>query len=109
MNRFAKRKSDKSYITRLIVPLVIFAFVIAMFVRMMVNMQSNSVQQQYEALTGALRRNIIHTYASEGFYPPSLDYLIEKYNMIINRDLFYVDYQPMGRNIMPEITVIRLN
>lgn len=109
MNRFAKRKRNASSMLRVILPLLLFAFILILFIRMTDSMNHRSAQQQYEALDAALRRNVIHTYASEGYFPPSLEYIIERYHLIYNRELFYIDYQPTGRNIMPEITIIRLN
>ena len=108
MNRFSKSKKDRSFLTRLILPLLAFTLVILLFIAMMSTTQANSVEQQYQALSRALRRNMIHTYATEGYYPPSLDYIKERYHFLYNTDLFYIDYQPSGQNMLPEVTIIRL-
>jgi len=107
MNRFQKTKKDKSILYRLVLPLVAFAIIIAIFLQGTGNMQQNSLHQQHEALENALRKSIVHSYATEGFYPPSLDFIKERYKLTYNQDLFYVDYQPRGQNIMPEITIIQ--
>jgi len=108
MNRFQKsKKKDKSIIYRLILPLVVFAAVIVIFINSANHMQETSKQQQYEALNSALTKNIVHCYATEGFYPPSLKYIQDHYQLTYNHDLFFVDYQPMGANMMPELTIIQ--
>jgi len=108
-NRFAKTSTkDRSIFIRLVLPLLVFVIVITFFVNQMGNMAESSRRQQYEALTNALRKSIIHNYASEGYYPPSLEYIISKYQITFNSNLFFVDYQPAGANIMPNFTVIPL-
>ena len=107
MNRFTKTRKDQSILTRLILPLLVFVVVITLFLQSINNMQANSLTQQYDALESALRRSIIHTYATEGHYPPSLDYIKERYQLTYNDELFFVDYIPLAQNIMPEVTIIQ--
>jgi hypothetical protein len=59
-----------------------------------------------ESLSAAIQRSIIHCYATEGHYPESLDALIEEYNIQYDSDRFFVDYQVLGENIMPDVTII---
>lgn len=66
-----------------------------------------TIDRQEESLSAALNRDIIHCYAVEGFYPPSLDYIETHYGLTYDKELFYIDYQPIGSNIMPNITIIR--
>ena len=54
-----------------------------------------------------MERNIVHCYALEGFYPPSLEYMEEHYGLTYDKTLFIVNYQPIGTNIYPDYTVIR--
>ena len=64
------------------------------------------MSKQQESLETALARDITHCYAVEGFYPPSLSYMEEHYGLTYDKDLFFVDYQPIGSNIRPDVTVI---
>ena len=107
MNRFSNKKANHSPFTRLLLPLALFVVIIATFWQSMTSMQQRSVEQQYEALHNALRRSIVHCYATEGFYPPSLAFIKEQYHLTYNMDLFFVDYQPIAQNIMPDITIIQ--
>ena len=106
-NRFVNAKKDKSFVYRVFLPIGLFAIVIVLFLQGMGNMRQTPLQQQYEALHNALRRSIVHCYATEGYYPPSLDYIKEHYQLIYNPELFFVDYQPLAQNMMPVVTVIR--
>lgn len=62
--------------------------------------------EQAQALQTGLWQSIIHCYCVEGAYPESLDYLKEHYNISYDEDRFFVDYQPMGSNMTPDVTVI---
>ena len=53
-----------------------------------------------------LIRNITYCYAVEGSYPESLDYLKEHYGLTYDEDRFFVDYQVIGANILPDVTII---
>ena len=57
-------------------------------------------------LEAALNRSITHCYAIEGTYPESLEYLTKNYGLTYDEDKFYIDYQPLGADIMPDVTVI---
>jgi hypothetical protein len=54
----------------------------------------------------ALRRAAVACYASEGVYPPSLDYLTEYYGVQIDTSRYSVFYQVFADNLMPDITVV---
>ncbi|WP_318583936.1 hypothetical protein [[Clostridium] scindens] len=54
-----------------------------------------------------MTRSITQCYAVEGNYPESLDYLKKSYGLHYDEDKFFVDYQPLGSNIMPDVTIIK--
>lgn len=61
---------------------------------------------QMETLELAISRSITHCYATEGHYPESLDYLIENYGITYDADQYFVDYQILGKNLYPDVTII---
>lgn len=63
---------------------------------------------QYHNLTQAVQRAITSCYALEGRYPQSLDDLIDTYGLIYDDDTFFIDYQPNGENIRPNVTIIEV-
>lgn len=67
--------------------------------------ETNSTREK-EILTSALDKNIIQCYALEGAYPPDLDYLCDHYGFTYNKDRFFIDYQYIGSNLRPDVTVI---
>ena len=66
-----------------------------------------SSEEEMATLETAIRKSVAHCYATEGFYPESLDYLKEEYNISYDSDKYFVDYQIWGENIMPDITIIQ--
>lgn len=57
-------------------------------------------------LETALRRAAVACYASEGFYPPDVDYLTAHYGVQIDEERFTVFYHVFAENLMPDITVL---
>lgn len=48
---------------------------------------------------------LVQCYATEGFYPPNLDYLEENYNLELRKDEFLYFYDAFSSNIMPDLIV----
>ena len=59
-----------------------------------------------EALKTSLMRAAASCYATEGYYPPTLDYIEDNYGIIIDESKYAVFYDVFAKNIAPDITVI---
>ena len=59
-----------------------------------------------QQLENALRRTAVSCYASEGFYPADVDYLLEHYALVYDNSQYAVHYTFYGSNLMPDITVV---
>lgn len=108
-NRFITKrehvlKLPRIRLTYILCPVLLIAFLFGLS-----SIQESTLQKQQESLETALTRDITHCYAVEGYYPPSLSYLEEHYGLIYDKDLFFVDYQPVGSNIRPNFTIILRN
>lgn len=98
--KHADRKS-RTKLLYLLVPIIIVAF------WLLINTVSQTTtDRQKDSLSRALNRDIVHCYAVEGFYPPSLSYIEEHYGLTYDHTHFFVDYQPIGYNIRPDVTII---
>ncbi len=64
--------------------------------------QAESVKQ----LDSSIRKAVLTCYATEGVYPPTVDYLKQNYGIQIDEERFAVFYEVFGDNIMPEITIV---
>lgn len=100
-------KRPKSYPLRgLILPVVSFLLVFFLFIYGISDLGGSSVDQQKQSLERALHRSATQCYALEGYYPPSLEYLMKNYPITYDEKLFKIDYQPVASNLMPDITVL---
>ena len=61
-----------------------------------------------EALKASLMRAVASCYATEGYYPPSLQYITDNYGIIIDKEKYAVFYDVFAENIAPDITVITI-
>ncbi len=104
-NRFSSKKR-KLPLPRIRWTYLISLAILLVFLAILSSLQENTVAKQQESLETALTRNITHCYAVEGFYPPSLDYMEEHYGLTYDKELFFVDYQPIGSNMRPNVTII---
>ena len=55
-----------------------------------------------------VRRAAVECYALEGFYPRTLDYLVENYGVTADDSRYVISYQYVASNLMPDITVLAL-
>ena len=64
--------------------------------------------ERLEMAEQSIRRAAVQCYALEGVYPTSLDHLKEAYGVQVDESRFFVDYQYVASNLMPDITVLPL-
>lgn len=109
MNRFTKPDLKKRILGSVNFSVIIFLLVLGLFLYGVSAISSSSVVNDRQILTDAINRDIIHCYAIEGMYPPSLDYIEKHYGLIYDKDKFIIDYEVFGSNIMPSVMVIERN
>lgn len=63
-------------------------------------------KQQEEQLEEAIKRAVVSCYAIEGEYPDTLEYLENRYGVLIDHEKYDVFYEIFADNICPEITVV---
>lgn len=105
-NRFEQNKINPLTNLVYLLPLLGFIALFILFFRGISSVSDTNTAKQMESLENALNRSITQCYAVEGAYPPNLAYIREHYGLIYDEDLFYVDYQPIGSNIMPDVTIL---
>ena len=63
--------------------------------------------QQTQVLERAIEKAVVTCYAIEGQYPPTLDYILEHYGVMIDEERYDVLYDVFAQNIMPSVSVLR--
>lgn len=105
MSRFQyKKQSHKP--SGFILSVCIFLVILIIFLQGLSSLSESTVRRQKESLENAITRSVTYCYTVEGAYPQDLDYLKENYGLTYDEDVFFVDYQVVGSNILPDITII---
>ena len=69
-------------------------------------LSDDNTKRSKSTLERALTRSITQCYALEGTYPPDINYLTDHYGLTYNSDYYYIDYQYIGSNLRPDVTII---
>ncbi|MCD8074486.1 MAG: hypothetical protein LUF27_05530 [Lachnospiraceae bacterium] len=108
MNRFAKGKKSHTLARQLLTGAAVFVGSAALLLYGTREISHTADTEQAKSLQTALTRSAVQCYATEGSYPESLDYLCEHYGITWDTEKYVVDYEILGSNLMPTITVIPL-
>lgn len=106
MNRFTKPDFFKRILQSVNFSIVFFLLIIGIFLYGIASVSSGTSEDQKRILDEAIHKDIVHCYAVEGMYPPSLSYMEEHYGLTYDHDRYIIDYEPVGSNIMPGVTII---
>lgn len=104
--RFIKNRQT-SYLRNVLISIALFLAIFGFFSYGIVSVQKDMEKNEMETLQSAVTRDITRCYAQEGTYPESLAYLKKHYGLTYDSSKYFVDYQPLGANIMPDVTIIR--
>ena len=88
-------------LTALAILLILLCFLTALR-----QVTSGSSEAQRQQLEDSIRRAAVACYATEGYYPPDVEYLQNHYGIQIHDDRFSVHYEVFAENLMPDITVV---
>lgn len=89
-----------------VISVVIFVLIAVFFIQAVEYSGRGSIEKEQESLENAISRDIVQCYALEGMYPPSLSYMEDHYGLTYDKNVFFVDYQPIAANLYPDYTVI---
>ncbi|MCL1866777.1 MAG: hypothetical protein FWF82_05150 [Oscillospiraceae bacterium] len=98
-------KKRKSNISAAVAMLLVFAVFVGFVFVMLNNASKTSSEEALRAAEASVVRAVVSCYAFEGFYPDNIDYLVEHYNLVIDRDKYLIYYGKSAENIMPNVIV----
>lgn len=107
MTRFQAQKERRQFSG--ILSLLLIVIVLLFFVWGLDNIQSSNEAEQTRILENTVTRSITACYALEGAYPPDITYLTEHYGLVYDADKYFIDYQYIGANLRPDVTIIKRN
>ena len=85
---------------------VIAAAALLCFATALNSLDSGRAEDDQRQLEETLRRGCVACYATEGIYPPDLEYLKEHYGLQVDEERYTVHYSAIAENLMPDITVL---
>ena len=103
------KKNRRGKLSRLLgfaVAALLLAAVLLWFSSAVSHVAQGNEAQGKQQLEDALRRAAVSCYAAEGVYPPDVAYITEHYGIQINEEKYFIHYEPIAENLMPEIAVI---
>ncbi len=106
MNRFNKPDRLKRIFNSRTLSIIVFVLVIVVFIIGINAVSNSSLTDDRTLLEKAVRKDIVHCYAVEGVYPPSLKYIEEHYGLTYDHQKYIVSYESIGSNIMPSVMII---
>lgn len=68
--------------------------------------QKNFRENGRSAIRDAVQRAAMECYAVEGVFPGSVEYLENRYGLVINHDVYIVSYEVFASNVMPDVRVL---
>lgn len=108
MNRFSNTNRRPRLLPRALLTVAVFFLAAFLLVRGIGSVSTAANESQAESLKLAISRSAVHCYAMEGRYPESIQYLCDHYGIHWDTDQYVVDYEILGLNLMPSVTVIPL-
>ncbi|MCR5735889.1 MAG: hypothetical protein K6G22_14910 [Lachnospiraceae bacterium] len=106
MNRFSKPNITKRIFTSTNLSIMIFVLIIGLFVAGVNMISHSSMSNERAMLENAINKDIVHCYAIEGIYPPSLGYIEDHYGLTYDHKKYLISYESIGSNIMPTVVIV---
>jgi hypothetical protein len=107
-NRFDPQQKNPSSLRGVLLPVVLFVLLIALFIQGVASVSATSSDESVKSLTTAVEHAMVHCYATEGHYPDNVTYMEEHYGLTYDKARYRIDYTTYGTNLVPDVTVIPL-
>jgi hypothetical protein len=108
MKKSIYRKSAWDFLRTAVLPVLFTLSVMALIVSGLNQTESSSSAESLRILEDSIRRAVVVSYAVEGRYPGSIEYIEERFGIHIDRTRYVVHYDIFASNLMPTIAVIEL-
>lgn len=90
----------------LLIEILLIVAIFATLLSSFRNLDRDASAEGAKQLESSVRRSVMACYASEGVYPPDVDYLKGHYGLQVDESKYTVRYWAFADNLMPDITVI---
>ena len=102
---FEKRRGGKmNILVQILSMLMVFAIIIAIIFSLP-SFRKSGGRIRAESIENTIKKYAVQCYASEGSYPPNLDYLVDNYGLMLDEKHYFYYYEAFASNFMPDISV----
>lgn len=98
-------KIYKLKLAQLFIISIITIIILSIIISFLSDYGSKYGELEIERIENIIERYSIQCYATEGGYPPNIDYLVEHYGLILDESKYIYEYEPIGENVKPIIKV----
>ena len=102
------KKKTQGSLREMVFP-VLAVVILVFFLTALDNLKAGNKEEGKKQLDQALQRCAVTCYATEGIYPPDVEYMKEHYGIQIDEERYLVKYEVIAANLMPDITVLERN
>ena len=88
-----------------LITLLVSVSVIWMTGRALMSLDERSRESGLYVTREAVGRAVMQCYALEGSYPPDIEYLRERYGLVVDESRYYIYYEVVAGNIHPVIDI----
>lgn len=90
---------------QLIVTLIIIVSILWLVVDSISDYNNQFEETEASRIEALIEKYAVQCYATEGAYPPSLEYLVNHYGLVLNDEKYIYEYEPVAENLKPLIQV----
>ena len=102
------KRNTNNQTALLIIELLLIIAVFATLLSSFRNLDTDASREGVKQLETSVRRSVMACYASEGVYPPDVQYLRDNYGLQVDDSHYSIQYSIFAENLMPDITVIEI-
>lgn len=108
MKRNIFRKSSWDIIKSALVPIIFSLAIMGMIIFGLQETDASGKDEAVRVLEDSIRQAVIMSYAVEGKYPDTVEYIEQHYGVKIDRNRYLVHYNVFASNLMPDIMVLEV-
>ena len=102
------KKSAFDFLKAAVLPVIFTVAIMMMVMYGLRQTEESSNAEGLRILEESIHRAVVISYAIEGRYPDSIEYIEKNYGIHIDRTKYAVHYNIFASNIIPDITVVPL-
>lgn len=93
----------------LLIPILFMTVTLVIAIYGLNQAERSSNAESLRTLEESIQRSIITSFAIDGRYPPSLEYIVDNFGIRIDESRFVVFYEIFASNVMPVVVIIDLH